>query len=131
MIPDPRTLPVLSKGVLRRGVQISLGNIISTREQVGKLSTHSVEAAYLIVILTPESLSYRCSRFHQIKCYCSAPLSQLAVLRSVKCWLLLSRNPDAEKPMVHLFFFFPLVIFLLEIFSAIKRAQRKRNENGV
>lgn len=124
MIPDPRTLPVLSKGVLRRGVQISLGNIISTREQVGKLSTHSVEAAYLIVI--------RCSRFHQIKCYCSAPLSQLAVLRSVKCWLLLSRNPDAEKPMVHLFFFFfPLVIFLLEIFSAIKRAQRKRNENGV
>lgn len=63
MIPDPRTLPVLSKGVLRRGVQISLGNIISTREQVGKLSTHLVEAAYLIVILTPESLSYRCSRF--------------------------------------------------------------------
>lgn len=63
MIPDPRTLPVLSKGVLRRGVQISLGNIISTREQVGKLSTHLVETAYLIVILTPESLSYRCSRF--------------------------------------------------------------------
>ena len=55
IIPDPRTLPVLSKGVLRRGVQISLGNIISTREQVGKLSTHSVVAAYLIVILQKEN----------------------------------------------------------------------------